>query len=186
MALGIDPGPPRATKKAAGVTWTVVEHRTSDARVLWRESGRFDPSLSTIESFALKMRAMDVVGLEYASGLVYEPFRAPPLLEQNIVAGAIAMAFSIQARSASLVRMSAQEWRKALTGKGTLGTRKVKITFDELIAQALSVNVVGAPKSLVSSTQRASHEADSCGIAIVAGRAFERGMVYGGGFMSSL
>lgn len=165
---------------SVGVTWTMLEAIPRRGRLRWVDTGSFDPTPSGIEAFAHFVGlSASLVGLEYASGAVYEPFRATTLLEQNFVAGMIAMAIRWPTPPPRVLRMTAPRWRKALTGKASIGPRKDGQTFDELIAQAVAVNVTDVPRSN-------AHARDAAGIAVVAARAVERRMVRDDGLMESL
>lgn len=180
-ALGVDPGTERANVKTSpGVTFAIVEHVPGSNVVRWVEAGSFDPSLTTIEAFALRFRSVHVIGIEVAAGAIFEPFRAPGVLAQNVIAGMLLMAVHIQAGGAKLVRLAPESWRKGLTGKKSVGRRKDGVTFDEVIARHLAVNVRGMPAT------RSSHHRDAVGIAVVAGRAAQRGMVRPDGTVDTL
>ncbi len=180
FALGVDPGTERKNAKTSpGVSWAIVEHGRGGS-VRWVEAGSFDPSLATIEAFALRMRSISVIGVEVAQGAIFAPFRAPGVLAQNVIAGMLLMAMHVQAGSATLVRLAPESWRKGLTGKKTVGWRKDAVTFDQIIEQHLRVTVRDLPASLTD------HRRDAAGIAVVAARAVERGMVRADGTVHTL
>ncbi len=179
-ALGVDPGTKRKNVKTSpGVSWAVVEHGRGGL-VRWVEAGSFDPSFASIEAFALRMRSLGVVGVEVAQGAIFDPFRAPGVLEQNVVAGMLLMAMHVQAGGAQLVRLAPESWRKGLTGKKTLGRRSDGVTFDQIIERHLRVTVLGLPGTM------SNHHRDAVGIAVVAGRAAQRGMVRPDGTVETL
>ncbi len=172
MVLGIDPGTKRANAKTSpGVTWAVVEHDAASANTIFVEGGSFDPTRSAIFAFALRMCRVDACGVEAAEGAIFAPYRAPGVLAQNVVAGMLLMAFHPHLGPRHLLQLSPESWRKGLTGKSKVGSKKGGPTFDELIEQHLRVTVRGMPSS------SSSHLRDAIGLAVVVGRAIKRGLV---------
>jgi Holliday junction resolvasome RuvABC endonuclease subunit len=137
--LAIDPGGERSG-------WCLVlrEH----ARVRYRTSGVCDSTpkgiTELIEQMGELLPGMDydtlVMAVEVPEGMVFQPFRAPALLDTRETVGLLAMIAWQQ--GIPTIRKTANEVRKLLVGKASSPKKGL---MDKLVEDAVKANVIGWP-----------------------------------------
>jgi Holliday junction resolvasome RuvABC endonuclease subunit len=100
---------------------------------------------------------LSAIAIEVAEGMVFSPYRGPPLLATAEMVGVITAI--ADERGIMVVRFTAAQVRKALVGKATVGK---KGGMDKLVQDAVEANVIDWPKT------SSVHHRDAAALAIVA------------------